>query len=83
MFKNNISVYIYHGFLDYILLSSNDCLMEGSSIQLARLDVWVAAMLACLGQRKKRTGYRQKVYTRTFISYLSVAFNQLNGPILR
>lgn len=45
LFRNSISVHIYHVFLHYRPLSGNDGMEEESIMQLARFHFWAAPVL--------------------------------------
>lgn len=69
LFKNNISADIIYNFLDYRRLSGNTHILQGSTTQLARLDVYVTIVLTCLEQREKRGRHREKLYADSFKIY--------------
>lgn len=48
LLKRSISVETFYAFLDYRLLKGNDDIVEGRTMQLARLDAWIGTMLQCL-----------------------------------
>lgn len=59
VFGNRISVDIFYASLDYRPLSGINDSVEGSIVQLYRLDSWVKTMLSCV-KRSKKSGAHKK-----------------------
>lgn len=67
-----LSVNSSYAFLEYIIVSDNDHIVEKSIIQQARLDVSIAIVLTCLYHGESNNGHSQKMYADTFTSHEQV-----------
>lgn len=83
LFGDGLSHNIFYAFQDYRPLSGSYGIVEGSIMQAARSDVWIATMLTGLEQSKNRSGHIWKVYADTWTSHVIEAVSQLIGQARR
>lgn len=89
-FSQDTAIEVLHVFMAYVpdrqtRVPQESSNVEGSIINLARLDAFVFKIVSCLGDSGRDTigGHRQKSYYDTFADALPKATNQLIGIIRR
>lgn len=56
-------------------------IVDGSIMQLAQLDAWIASVNDSPTERQRRVGHRQNLYVESCGGYLIMADEQLVGDI--
>lgn len=78
-FGLDVALNAYYTFLNYAPFSEEGNRVEGSIVQVARLDAWIATVATCLIERERRGYHRQKIYADTYKSRETAAIRQVVG----
>lgn len=76
LFGLDIVLDVIYTFLNYTPFSGEGIRLEGNIAQLACSDTWIARMLICLTEQKRRGGHRQKLYADTYPFYVTAVTRQ-------
>lgn len=80
LFAYTEAVDVSHAFIGYHS-EQPSVLIDGSFVQLARLNDWISTVTTCLNQGYKVGYQRQKTFANTFATRLLLAKNQLFGRV--